>query len=125
MVNKTITMMKIMDEASFNEINNKLDKLTKLLEVMDTSTNGNMNWFTGEQVTKFLSVSKRTLQNYRDQGLIGFSQIGRKILYRQSDVDKFLEKNYIPKYVSKEEQRRERKILEPQNIFHVSKFIKK
>lgn len=117
--------MKIMDEASFNEINNKLDKLTKLLEVMDTSTNGNMNWFTGEQVTKFLSVSKRTLQNYRDQGLIGFSQIGRKILYRQSDVDKFLEKNYIPKYVSKEEQRRERKILEPQNIFHVSKFIKK
>ncbi|MBK9730296.1 MAG: helix-turn-helix domain-containing protein [Chitinophagaceae bacterium] len=41
-----------------------------------------------------LKVSKRTLQNYRDNGDLSFSQVGAKLLYRTSDIDDFLKRNY-------------------------------
>ncbi|MFC5271383.1 helix-turn-helix domain-containing protein [Adhaeribacter terreus] len=50
-------------------------------------------WLDNQHLMKQLKVSKRTLQNWRDQGLISFSQIGSKIYYNQKDIDTFLEKH--------------------------------
>jgi len=52
-------------------------------------------WLSNEDVCKLLGVSKRTLQNYRDQRLISFSQVGRKIFYRSSSVDTLLEQHHV------------------------------
>ena len=41
------------------------------------------------------NVSLRTLQEWRDTGLIPFIQIKGKIIYRQSDIDKLLQKHYF------------------------------
>ena len=41
-----------------------------------------------------LKISRRCLQDYRDQGRIPYIQLGGKILYRQSDIEKLLEENY-------------------------------
>ena len=38
-----------------------------------------------------LNVSKRTLQTYRDRGLLSYSQINHKIYYRTEDVEAFVE----------------------------------
>lgn len=53
-------------------------------------------WLDNQDAMKLLKVSKRTLQNWRDQGLIGFCQIGSKIYYNRKDVDAFLE-NHLNK----------------------------
>jgi predicted site-specific integrase-resolvase len=37
-----------------------------------------------------LRISTRTLQSYRDEGKLNFSQIGNKIYYKVSDVEKLL-----------------------------------
>jgi excisionase family DNA binding protein len=56
-------------------------------------------WLTGDELCKLLRVSKRTLQNYRDQRVIPFSQIGRKIYYKYSDINEYLELHYVkPNY---------------------------
>jgi hypothetical protein len=52
-------------------------------------------WLDNEDVCKVLRVTKRTLQNYRDNFVLPYSQIGKKILYKASDVQMILEKNYI------------------------------
>jgi hypothetical protein len=52
-------------------------------------------WLDNEDVCKVLRVTKRTLQNYRDNFVLPYSQIGKKILYKASDVQLILEKNYI------------------------------
>jgi len=52
-------------------------------------------WLDNEDVCMVLRVTKRTLQNYRDNFVLPYSQIGKKILYKASDVQKLLEKNYI------------------------------
>ena len=41
-------------------------------------------------VCEKLNVSKRTLQTYRDGGLLAYSQINHKIYYRLEDVEAFI-----------------------------------
>ncbi|WP_159730873.1 helix-turn-helix domain-containing protein [Sphingobacterium sp. 18053] len=53
-------------------------------------------YLSGEQVCEMLHISKRTLQQYRDDGLIPFIKLERKILFRESDIVKVLEDNYQP-----------------------------
>lgn len=52
-------------------------------------------WLTSEEVCRLLKISKRTLQSYRDNGILPFSQIGRKIYYKASDIDDYLDAHYV------------------------------
>ena len=49
-----------------------------------------------EGVITLLKVSKRSLQNWRDQGLIEFSAVGGKFYYRMSAINRMLAKNLNP-----------------------------
>lgn len=49
-------------------------------------------WLDNQQVCEILNISKRTLQTYRDTGVIGFSQVNHKMFYKQEDVLELLEK---------------------------------
>ena len=49
-----------------------------------------MNWLDNADVCEKLNVSKRTLQTYRDGGLLAYSQINPKIYYRLEDVEAFI-----------------------------------
>jgi len=57
------------------------------------SLNGE-KYLTDKEVSEKLKVSRRTLQDYRNQGRIAYIQLGGKILYRESDIEKMLEENY-------------------------------
>ena len=52
-------------------------------------------YLSGEEVCKLLHISKRTLQQYRDDNILPFIQIGGKIIYKESDILTILEQNYI------------------------------
>lgn len=60
----------------------------------ETKTTGN-NWLSPEEVCQLLMISKRTLQNYRDQRTLPFAQIGRKIYFKSSDIEDYLTAHYI------------------------------
>lgn len=48
-------------------------------------------WYCNADVCQLLSISLRTLQTYRDKGLIPHSQIGHKCYYKIKDVEEFIE----------------------------------
>ncbi|MGJ1445998.1 helix-turn-helix domain-containing protein [Sphingobacterium spiritivorum] len=52
-------------------------------------------YLSGEDVCELLHISKRTLQQYRDDKILPYIQIGGKILYKESDILTVLEQNYI------------------------------
>jgi excisionase family DNA binding protein len=52
-------------------------------------------WLSSEEVCHLLMISKRTIQSYRDRGILPFAQIGRKIYYKASDIDEYLDHHYI------------------------------
>ena len=47
-----------------------------------------------------LKLSRRTLQDYRNEGRISYYQLGGKILYRESDIEKMLQESYREAYMS-------------------------
>ena len=51
-------------------------------------------FLTGKEVCERLYISPRTLQDYRDRKIIPYTQFAGKILYKASDLEKMLEKNY-------------------------------
>ena len=51
-------------------------------------------FLSGKEVCELLHITKRTLQQYRDDRLFPYIQIGGKILFKQSDILKILEANY-------------------------------
>lgn len=51
-------------------------------------------WLDNQDVCDVLGISKRTLQTYRDKGLLPFSQIRHKIFYKPEDVEKFSQSHH-------------------------------
>ena len=52
-------------------------------------------WLSSEEARQILGVSPKTWQNYRDRGIIPFSQTGRKIYVLRSDLDNYLKSHRI------------------------------
>ncbi len=52
-------------------------------------------YLSGEDVCKLLHISKRTLQQYRDDKILPYIQIGGKIIFKETDLMSVLEQNYI------------------------------
>ena len=50
------------------------------------------------EVSHRLKISRRTLQEYRDNGMIPYFKLGGKVLYRESDLERVLQECYHPAY---------------------------
>lgn len=71
-----------------------------LLELMEKSNRLNYSrvedeWWDNQDVCHLLDISPRTLQTYRDKGLIPYSQVGHKCYYKVEDIERFMEENKI------------------------------
>lgn len=47
-------------------------------------------WLDNGEVCRLLGISKRTLQTYRDNGTLPYSQINHKMFYKASDIEALL-----------------------------------
>lgn len=77
-----------------------LDRVLENVEYMVTNYRPVLNgehYLTGEEVCKRLCISKRTLQGYRDTGLLSYVQLPGKIIYKESDLIGLLERFYMSK----------------------------
>lgn len=78
-----------------------LDKLSSSFERLFSSRKPTLNgesFYTDEELSKKLKISRRSLQDYRNEGRIPYVKLGGKILYRSSDIEKLLEKGYRDKF---------------------------
>ena len=74
-----------------------LDRLLDGIEnfvVNSRPTLGGERFLTDREVSARLKVSRRTLQDYRNTGMIAYYQLGGKILYKESDIERMLAANY-------------------------------
>ena len=71
--------------------------LEKLLEKRQPPAYGD-ELLTDKEVAYLLKVSRRTLQDYRNNGILPYTQVGGKILYPASDIERTLIKGYKETY---------------------------
>lgn len=73
----------------FDDLSERLQTIEDLLR--SVQPNEKDKWITNDQFCVFLDISHKTAQSYRDRGLVVFSQVGNKIHYRISEVNRFLD----------------------------------
>jgi len=81
-----------LQSEAFHEIMKKMEDIQKQLKAKEKEPKD--IWIDNDELAKMLKVTKRTIQNYRDNGIISFSQIGSKLYYRLSDVEDMLMKHH-------------------------------
>lgn len=77
----------------FRSLDRMFDKFETIVTDYKPMLNGE-RFLTDVEVSEKLKVSRRTLQQYRTEGRIPYLKFGGKTLYRESDIQKILEKNY-------------------------------
>lgn len=87
------TPVMIIDEHEFAKLVRKIDQLSDKLEQLTLKSNDGFKekWYVTDEVCKLLNVSKRTLQKMRDSSAILFTKSGKKIYYKASDIEQYLE----------------------------------
>jgi hypothetical protein len=78
-----------------------LDKLSSSFERLFSSRKPTLNgesFYTDEELSQKLKISRRSLQDYRNEGRIAYVKLGGNILYRSSDIEKLLEDGYRDKF---------------------------
>jgi len=83
---------------AFLKIVSKIDNLTGILEKEKNTNPLNDTWLDIQEVCILLKLSKRTLQKYRDSGILPYSQISGKIYFKASDIEEHLEHHYTRRH---------------------------
>ena len=84
---------------ALESIKQQMEVISTKLEEIQNSNPLSKEWLTNSEASEFLSVTSRTMQNYRDNGVISFSQVGSKIYYKASDLEKHLESHYVKSFM--------------------------
>lgn len=91
--NNVITM----DTESVTVLLQNMQKNSKWLSVFLESYRPPLDgerYLTDKEVAELLRVSRRTLQEYRNNRILPFILLGGKVLYPESELRKVLEANY-------------------------------
>lgn len=91
-----------------NQINNTLHDIKLALAEM------NMYRFTEQYIDndhfiQLMNISKRTAQQWRNDGIIPYAQFGKKVYYRLSDLEEIFEMEFKKHRSLKKQQRPKRK----------------
>ena len=95
-----------MESRAYLRLMEKLDSITAYVEEAirreeearkrtgeDSASDG--KWMTGKEVCEALGISSRTLQRYRMQGEVSYSQYGKNLRYPRAEIDTFVEKRLV------------------------------
>ena len=81
-------------KSALDRINNELKSLLELTENATTKYIQIFKaekWLDNQEVCLMMNITKRTLQTYKDKGLLPYSKLNRKNYYKLSDVQALLE----------------------------------
>lgn len=79
--------------AFLKTLESMAEKFEQVMQNSRPAFNGE-RFLTDREVSEHLKISRRALQDYRNQGKIPYLYLGGKILYKESDIEKVLEKAY-------------------------------
>ena len=79
------------EKRTFSYVCERFTEFAKRIESLCSTHNQKVeNWLDSQEVCLLLGFSKRTLQYYRSRGRLAYSQIGSKIYYKSSDIERII-----------------------------------
>ena len=81
----------------FSSLENLSKRVEKIRDNNKPSLDGE-RYYTDKELAVKLKVSRRSLQDYRNNGILPYTRIGGRILYRASDIERTLMDGYREAY---------------------------
>ena len=78
------------ESKTFEQMKERFKDFSNQVRSLCGNNRNNEQWISNTEVCELLKISHRTLQSYRDNGTLPYSQIGRKCYYKVSDVEQLL-----------------------------------
>lgn len=77
------------EESVFEKMMERFDSFAQRIDAICSKNRDKSmpKWLDNQDVCMILNISKRSLQTYRDNGTIPFTQIGHKIYYKPEDIE--------------------------------------
>ena len=76
------------EARTFEAMMNQYEALARKMDLLKSEQEkGLKKWLDNQDVCLILNISKRTLQTYRDNGTLPYSQINHKIYYKPNDIE--------------------------------------
>jgi hypothetical protein len=83
------------EKKTFEQMQQAFENFTHQVKELCGKDRNNEQWLNNSEVCGLLQISLRTLQSYRDNGILPYSQIGHKSYYRVLDIEQFINKQQI------------------------------
>ncbi len=81
----------VIERSVLERLKARVERLSNRVKQLSSNcTIGMGEWLDNQDVCELLSVSYKTLQNYRANGSLAYAMIEHKIFYRKEDVINFL-----------------------------------
>ena len=97
MSNEVITHKHEWVRGLFSELD-RIAKDAAAIADENQSLLGGEHYLTDRELSQRLKISRRTLQDYRNNGILPYRQLGGKILYQESDIERVLQSCYRGKF---------------------------
>jgi hypothetical protein len=80
-------------QSEFQAFAERIEASVRRLENHCTNFGMANVWLDNQDVMQLLKISPRSLQSYRDQGILPFTRLGGKIYYQAKAIEDLLERN--------------------------------
>lgn len=88
-------------DPCIKDILQRLEHTDKVLDRLSKSVKRKFNgerFISDSELSRVLKISRRTLQDYRSAGILPYYLISGKAFYKESDIQRMLEKAYRPAF---------------------------
>ena len=86
----------IADAKDIKQIKSAIESLCeKVDQLLYDRLENSDTYLTCEETAKLLKISTRTLWQWRKAGILKYSKIGRKIFFKNKDVQKLIDRNIL------------------------------
>ena len=86
----------IVDAKDIEQIKSSIESLCeKVDQLLYDRLENSDTYLTSEEAAKLLKISRRTLYQWRKAGALRYSQIGRKVFFKNEDVQKLINRNTL------------------------------
>ena len=77
----------------FRTLDHMVERLDGLSRNYRPMLNGE-RFLSDRELSERLKISRRTLQEYRNEGKLPYIQLGGKVLYKESDIERMFQNGY-------------------------------
>lgn len=85
------------EKRTFEQMVQHLENFVRQVKTLCGNSHDSSKWMDNTEVCEVLQISPRTLQSYRNEGTLPYSQIGRKCYYKTTDIELLVSQSQINK----------------------------